>query len=71
MGFDVELFFNNLAMFNKIVSGAYSFEQKREVKPSDKFSVGKRYQYLEALSKIKKFAYLGKYCSKNANGMAL
>lgn len=51
--FDVGLFFSNLAMFNKIVSGAYSFEQKREVKPSDKFSVGRRYQYLEALSKMK------------------
>ena len=68
---DVNQFFNNLAMFNKITSGAYSFNQKRNTKSYEKFEVEYKLKYLEMLAKLDEFSYLQKYCSQNIKVNAL
>lgn len=68
---DINEFFNNLGMYNKISSGSYSFQQKREISSFEKFEMGKKYEFLERMSSLKEYGFLKKYISKNTSGKVL
>ena len=69
---NLHTFFNNLAMFVKISSGTYSFEKRNHHNNgTQKYETGRRYEYLENLSKLEEFKHLSKYTSKLLKGELL
>lgn len=70
---ELHTFFNNMAMFLKISSGTYSFEE-RHYSPSSifqKYETGLKYEYLERLAEIDEFKYYAKFISKHLKGSSL
>lgn len=50
---NLERMFANLSSFLKYAPGLYNMEDKNHGTPFSKFGISNRYNYLEALSKIK------------------